>query len=102
MDGDDWRALKKERQESGCAQRAIADASFQHACQIARKGGLQLNRHSEAHYSIEHPTKKWRLNIYPGNRRIWMDRNRPKAPYVNVEYDWQLLDVVKFLAETVK
>ncbi len=83
--------------------REAATAAFGEAQKLAHQHGLDLERHSPTHYSL---TKKrgpeivWRLNIYPGNRRLWWDRNFKMPFFVPVlDMAWGLLDVVKAAIE---
>jgi len=97
--GDHFKDIREARQGMGEQNRLAAIDDFpatQRRCSLA---GLALMQHSEVHYSITHPHRGWRLNIYPGNRRIYMDLNRPRAPYLKLPEDWSLEDVITALIQ---
>jgi hypothetical protein len=92
--GDLYRDIGECRVTEGIVRRRAASDDFQSALRRCNAVGLLLKRHNATHYSLTHPVKAWRLNIHPGNRRIYMDRNRPKAPFLKLPEDWSLEDVV--------
>ncbi len=62
---------------------------------VAGTAGLRLRQCGDSHYQLEPFNKKWLQNIYPGNWRLYFDRNRPqKPPYLNLPEEWTLTDVV--------
>lgn len=97
-----FKVLKKERQAEGGKNRLTAEQQLSQAAVIAYKAGLLLKMHTETHYSLECRRDNWRINIYPGNRRICADRSRSRAPYIELgDLEWTLLDVVNKAAELV-
>jgi len=71
---------------------------FREARIKAAHAGMALEQHSEVHYSLQSSPdesgKYWRLNIYPGNRRLYHDRQHAKPPFLKVPPDWNLMDVI--------
>lgn len=95
-DYDVYRILRAERAKDGEQRRQEALKVYQAAAQLATQVGWLFNRHSEVHYSLRKPQgNSWILNIYPGNRRLYYDQNKPKGPYLKVKDNWNLLDVVQ-------
>lgn len=89
-----YKVLQAERQREGATRRAENKDLFTKARQVAAQAGLTLIQHTEVHYGLQSPDG-WLLNIYPGNRRLYHDRQRPKPPFLRVKPDWNLLDVVQ-------
>ncbi len=73
--------------------RAGAEDQFTAAQKLAELNGLHLKQCSTAQYQLTHHTKNWLLNIYPGNCRLYHDKNRP-GDYLDVKPGWNLMDVV--------
>ena len=79
----------------GPSRREAATAEYLVVARLATEAGLALLRLSEAHYQLK--GDGWVQNIYPGNQRLYYDRNQPsRPPYLNlpVDRDWSLTDVV--------
>ena len=92
---DFWRESKRVRQERGERNRRTADHEFEDARELARRHGMTLIMRCESHYQLRKP-REWLQNIYPGNRRLYYDRNqRHKPPYVKLPENWGIIDVVK-------
>lgn len=101
-DYEGFRMLKEHRQACGVENRAIARDDFEAAQRRAFALVLVLNRHSEAHYSLQHPTG-WVLHIYPGNQRLYSDPKRtPRPPFVKLPQPWTLDDVLDAIAEAIR
>lgn len=105
-DSEFWAAMKAEKQERGRVNRELAERDFARAVALARRSGLLLVRKSDTHYQLEPAPKGqgWLLNLYPGNQRIYSDKNRPKAPYLGwaekgLNRDWALEDLVLLVHE---
>lgn len=49
--------------------------------------------HTDVHYQLS--TGTWLLNIHPGNKRLYWDRQWKRGPFLAVEGEWTLVDVVK-------
>lgn len=78
-------------------RRAQAFCDYPEVAKDALAAGLLLTCRSESHYQLMPPDKAWILNLYPGNCRLYSDKNtRIKAPYLNFAgHKWSLRDVVK-------
>jgi hypothetical protein len=100
MDYDVYRLLKKEQKKDGVELRNASQNQFGAARQLAAQAGLTLIRRSEVHYQLFLSKNSWLLNIYPGNQRLYCDRNRPKAPFLDVKTNWNITDVVKAVIAT--
>lgn len=86
----------------GEERRQKSAALFNEARKISVDAGLILKQHSLVHYSLTSIQDGWISNIYPGNRRLYYDRNKSKPPHVNLPLDWNLLDVVNAFVKIVK
>lgn len=100
MDYDIYKFLKKEQKKDGVELRNLSHNQFGAAQQLAAQAGLTLVRRSDVHYQLFLSRNDWLLNIYPGNQRLYADRNRPKAPFIDVKLNWTLIDVVKSVIST--
>jgi hypothetical protein len=106
MGAEDYEGLKafrNEKQARGADRRAEAELSFPAARDLARSEGMDLYRHDAGHYALSHPSG-WLMNIFPGNRRLYSDRNRPVAPpFIPASEipDFTLEQVVKAAARAV-
>jgi len=89
-----FKLLQQDRIQEGAERRAVSNNEFGAASQLATQSGMTLVRHSEVHYQLRGQAG-WLLNIYPGNRRLYHDRNRPKPPYLKVDPNWTLIDIVR-------
>lgn len=89
-----FRVLRAEASAEGEERRKRAGDVFLQARSLASRAGLVLARHSDVHYSLRHPDG-WIFNIYPGNRRLYYDKNRKKGPFIKLPDNWTLMDVVK-------
>lgn len=96
IDYEIYKVLRAERTKEGESRRQNALGSYQAAMSLAGQVGWIFNRHSEVHYSLRKPQgNSWILNIYPGNRRLYYDQNKPKGPYLKMNDNWTLVDVVQ-------
>lgn len=89
-----FKLLRKERMQDGGARRESNALLYGQAQQKASQAGMILEQHTDVHYSLQSQTYGWRLNIYPGNRRLYHDRQHKKPPFLKVPPDWNLLDVI--------
>lgn len=89
---DSFRAYDAVRAEDSARNRQLAAEQWPEAQRLAETAGLQLLRCTEAHYQLR--SEEWILNIYPGNRRLYSDPNKPRPPFVG-QPDWTLLQVVQ-------
>ena len=97
MASDDYeiyKLLQQDRIQEGAARREAGKEHFAAAHQLAAQAGLVLAQHTDVHYGLQSPSG-WLLNVYPGNRRLYHDRQRPKPPFLKLKPDWNLLDVVR-------
>ena len=80
-------------------RREVASRDFDDVRMPARVAGMRLVKRDESHYSLFWgPGQKWLLNIYPGNQRLYHDKNR-RGPFVDmsgkgVDDPWTLGDVL--------
>lgn len=59
-----------------------------------------LKRHNDVHYLLEPAGGAWLVNLYPGNGRVYGDRNRPeRGPYLALPERWTLRDAVLAAAQ---
>jgi hypothetical protein len=90
-----YKSLREERAEESRRNREQSTDEFSIAARLASANGLALRRHSDSHYALEHIADGWLINVYPGNQRLYMDQQRPKAPYLRLRGElWNLADVV--------
>ena len=76
----------------------VAGRQYDAAAELATAGGFTLVRHTPVHYQLWPDDKRWILNIYPSNRRLYHDP-RKRGPFLRVSDDWTLLDVVMAAVE---
>lgn len=73
-----------------------AGSSFDEVAALAQAHGMKLRQCTDAHYQLSHVDDGWLLNLYPSNCRIYADKNKPRAPYLNFAgVEWSLRDVVE-------
>jgi hypothetical protein len=90
---DGYRAYKAARQREGQERRQFNARLWTSLVEPLSEIGVMLHRHDDGHYAVEHKRVRWLVNLYPGNQRIYADRNRPKAPYLSLPDPWTLQDV---------
>jgi hypothetical protein len=99
-----FRALRQVRSRDAIDRRQQADRDFGEAQRLAQQSGLFLRKCSPTQYQLSVwnvPATGWLINIYPGNRRIYADPKRPRAPYLRLPDGWGLIDVVRVAVEAV-
>lgn len=80
-----FHAMKEMQKYDADRRRSLNANLFNDARSLASKSGLRLIRCDDVHYQIEHPSG-WLINVYPGNQRIFADRQRKiRAPYLVVD-----------------
>lgn len=90
-----YKVLRAERAKEGEKRRQSALQGYKEAAALANQVGWIFKCHSEIHYSLRKPQENsWLLNIYPGNRRLYYDRNKPRGPRLKLKDNWKLVDVV--------
>lgn len=95
MDWDDFNKRRQDRKDKNLQD--SLDILVE-AKKLAHVHDLVLEQHSQWHFSLAYTKngdRKWRLNIYPSNQRIWCDKKCGKAPFLELPDRWTLLDVVK-------
>jgi hypothetical protein len=97
--GDAFKAMKQERQREGERNRAQAWEDFPYAATVAAKNGLILKRHGDTHYKLVSRTQPYCIEIYPGNWRLYINKDFPKTPFLKVPDEWILLQVVNAAIE---
>ena len=91
-----FRLLKRERFKAGQERRATAEHDYADALRLCRGTPLMLVKKDCSLYHLRHASAGWLINLYPGNQRIYADRNRPRAPFLELTGTaWTLLDIVK-------
>lgn len=98
--GSMYRMLNEVRRVEGEDRRSFNSRKYHAAAAKAQDYGLKLLQHSDVHYTLtlDKAGKKstWLLNIYPGNQRLYWDRQYLKPPWLSISdmRDWTLFDVV--------
>ena len=98
---DDWDARREQAREHKADRRLAAGRDFQVARTMADSAGLILFHKTDTHFQLTtKATGGWLLNLYPGNCRVYGDRNRPKGPFLNLAgVKWTLVEVVRRACE---
>lgn len=88
--------MKAERQLEKSDRRVSARQQFISAKDLAAAHHLILHRCSDVHYQLMPTHRRWLINVYPGNQRLYSDKSKP-GPYLKskLPIPWDLLDVVK-------
>lgn len=90
----------EQSQEKRAARMDVAGGQSDEAARLAADAGLTLIRQTEVHYQLYPKGCRWLLNIYPSNRRLYRDPNKPeKVPFLRIPDRWTLLDVVRAACE---
>ena len=95
-----FKILKKESQQESAAAREIAKSGFKDASVLAAQHGLRLTKCDKdgIRYRLEKP-KIWIKDLFPGNGRIYCPNPQKKGPFLSLEGDWSLFDVVRAAIE---
>ena len=103
-EGDYWRAHREWEQKQKRQRRdAVTDEDYETARQCAINRGFDLIKVSDVQYRLEPLDGSWLLNIYPGNRRLYGDPNRPKrAPYLKIKHWLYLEEIIVAADEAVR
>jgi len=88
-----YAAMKEERKALGTARRSAAKSGYPAAARMAAQHGLTLLRRTSVHYQLVWPNGGV-LDIYPGNKRLYRQKGKTRAPFLKVKPDWILFDVV--------
>ena len=95
--GEQFRAMKKERQQTSSTRRDRATSEYTKAWVAAEAGGFRLCKNSETHYTLKKKAG-WSLQVYPGNQRIYRQPGSG-APHPDLPQQWGLIDVVRAALE---
>jgi hypothetical protein len=76
------------------ARASTAARQFDKACDLAEEHRFILRQCTHYHYQLLPYSRKWLINIYPSNRRLYGDQKRP-GPRLPVSAGWDLLEVVR-------
>ncbi len=80
------------------ANREKSDAVCSRALEVAEAHGYAFLRHCDSHYTLIHPQGLWRLDIHPGNQRIYSKEvgvlNAVTDRLFLDVHPWTILDVV--------
>ena len=81
----------------------LAANQFTEAAGLATAHGLRLKRCTDTHYQLSPMDGRWLQNIYPGNHRLYFDRNKPaKPPFLtDLPIGWSLIDIVQLTIEEI-
>jgi hypothetical protein len=90
------------RKQDKAGRRGAAGTDFGAAQRLAARHGLILKRRSESHYQLCRKSRQWLLNIYPGNCRLYYDRNKQKPPFLTIDSPWTLLGVVEAMVRQLE
>ena len=91
-----WRAHHKDRKRASNKRRGKAEQSFSALKSLAMQKGLAFAQHSDTHFALAYGKMGWLWNIYPGNRRIFVDEaHGATTPRLDVGYEWTLEDIVR-------
>ena len=91
-----WREHDKRKKAASRKRRGKAEQSFSALQSLAMQKGLALAQHSDTHFALAYGKMGWLWNIYPGNRRIFVDEAHGAAtPRLDVPHEWTLGDVVR-------
>jgi len=99
----DYRRDRRFRERVAKDRRELAVEMFEDAAGIAEQAGLSLVQRTQAHYHLLPADGSWLINLYPGNQRIYHDRNKP-GPFLRLARDraWDLIDAVEAAITALK
>lgn len=89
-------------QQDKADRRGDALRDFRAARTLAHCNNLCLDHHTDAHYQLMPRDRHWLLNIYPGNCRLYYDRNKAKPPYLRIDSPWTLTEVVQAMVHELE
>lgn len=101
-----YAEVKARRQADRAARVDDAARDFDEGVEdYARGFGLCLREVDINHYHLE-PLPKgsgWLINLYPSNRRIYHEKSRGRAPYIELhEGPWTLKNIVDAAVESLR
>ena len=95
MDYEVYKTLRKEEEKDKEDSIQKSAKLYEKAVNLAVKAGWRLRKHSDIHYSLWESAEGWLLNIYPGNGRLYYDFRKKKGPFLKLNIEWNLLDVIE-------
>ena len=78
---DIYRAMKRENQKEADHRRMACFESYNAVMARARSHGIGLRLLSDIQYQFTLPSGAL-LNYYPGNHRLYWDKNKPRGPFL--------------------
>ncbi len=95
-----YRDMRRYKQAEGRERASRAIVDYPAAKVEAELFGMRLiSQTTGHHYALERD--HWRINLYPGNQRIYHDRNRPGPFLENVPEPWSLMDIVRSAIQAI-
>jgi hypothetical protein len=79
-----------------------ASDDFEEAQRLAIQHGLKLLRFTDMHYQLRDDKLDYVINLYPGNQRIYVDRQHKRPPFLDLSHPWRLQEVVTTLVQKGK
>ena len=95
MDYKIYKDMRKLEEENKAESRQNSVNLYVEAAKLAKQVGWILRKHTDAHYSLWESAEGFLLNIYPGNERLYYDYKKKKGPFLKLEINWNILDVIK-------
>lgn len=93
-------AIRISRKHERSRNRKVAEADFEIAQRAAERHGIVLMRKSDSHYQIRF--HGCLLNVYPGNRRLYHDKNHKTPPRLKLPSNWTIIDVINTIIQTIQ
>lgn len=92
-----WQEHNGEKQKARVVRRASAGQEFSRLKVEAMQVGIAVKQHTDVHYQIAYGRANWLWNVYPGNRRIYVDEAHQAAgtPRLDLPANWTLKDAVR-------
>jgi len=90
--------------EATIDNRRVAEQDYPAARALAEQNGLRLIRYRSTHFALvaKGPTP-WRLEVYPGNQRLYPPHGSKAAtPHLKLPSPWSLIDVVNAAIRVIR
>lgn len=97
-DVPDWETFHREDAARRAGNRERNLFAVEAAMEEAAAGGLRLEMHTDVHFSLI--ATDWRLEVYPGNQRLYRPAKHGRAPFFDLPDPWTVLDVVRAALNT--
>lgn len=96
--GEYYNSMRTERKKAAKQNRQSASDSLLDDMSFAANMGMSLTRLSDVHYELRvflHPDQRrfWLYNLYPGNRRIYIDKKNAGA-FLRVD-KWSFMAIIE-------